>query len=292
MREKMKTNKILPRIFIFLILFMCSGTTIFAAGDADQVLNIVVKIITFVTIVMIAFVLWLALVYSEKEDSTGEAFKKAVNRFIYIINPMPPLDRENDIMLDHDYDGIKELDNIVPPWFNFLFYGSMLFGVAYLLHYHVIDEDWSSSNEYAIEMEAARIEREVLVKTGAFIDENSVEALSDAATLTEGKEVFVKNCVSCHGQNGEGLVGPNFTDEYWVHGGGIKNVFRVVKYGVPDKGMIAWETQLNPKQMQSVSNYILSLQGTNPPNQKAPEGEKWTEPQNMEKPDNTEKTEL
>ncbi|MFA8341735.1 MAG: cbb3-type cytochrome c oxidase N-terminal domain-containing protein [Rhodothermaceae bacterium] len=274
----MKTNKILSRIFVFLILFLFSGSAIFAAGDSDQVLNIVVKIMTYLTLVMVAFVLWLALVYSEKEDSAGEAFKKAVRRFLYAINPMPPLDREEDIMLDHDYDGIKELDNIVPPWFNFLFYGSAIFGVIYLLNFHVIDDTWSSANEYATEMEAARIQREVLVKSGVFINENSVELLTDAATLNAGKEIYVKNCVSCHGQNGEGLVGPNMTDEYWVHGGGIKNVFKTIKYGVTSKGMIAWETQLNPKQMQSVANYILSLQGTNPPNAKAPEGEKWIDP--------------
>ena len=283
----MKTNKILSRIFIFLILFMLSGSQIFAAGDADQVLNIVVKIVTFVTIVAIAFVLWLALVYSEKEDSAGESFKKAINRFLYMINPMPPLDREEDIMLDHDYDGIKELDNTVPPWFNFLFYGTIIFGIIYMLNFHIIDDTWSSDGEYQAEMEVARIEKEVLIKSGALIDENSVEFKDDNVTLLEGKEIYVKNCVSCHGQNGEGLVGPNMTDEFWIHGGGIQNVFTVIKYGIPDKGMIAWETQLNPKQMQSVANYILSLEGSNPANQKAPEGDKWVEPEE-EKPETKE----
>jgi len=279
----MKTNKILSRIFIFLILFIFSGSTIFAAGEAEKVLNIVIKIMTYLTILMVAFVLWLALVFSEKEDSTGKAFKKAIRRFIYMINPMPPIDRENDIMLNHNYDGIKELDNIVPPWFNFLFYGSAIFGVIYLLNFHVINNTWSSVGEYNLEMETARLQREVLVKTGAFIDENSVEFLTDATTLNEGKEIYIKNCVSCHGQNGEGLVGPNMTDEYWIHGGGIKNVFKIIKYGVTSKGMIAWETQLNPKQMQSVANYILSLQETNPPNAKAAEGEKWIKPETTDK---------
>ena len=81
----------------------------------------------------------------------------------------------------------------------------------------------------------------------------------------------------CHGQKGEGLVGPNFADEYWIHGGGIKNVFKVIKYGVPDKGMIAWQAQLKPADMQKVGSYILTLQGTNPPNPKAPQGTIWAD---------------
>jgi cytochrome c oxidase cbb3-type subunit 3 len=83
------------------------------------------------------------------------------------------------------------------------------------------------------------------------------------------------NCAACHGQKGEGVVGPNLTDAYWIHGGGIKNVFKTIKYGVPAKGMIAWETQLSPSQIQKVASYVLTLQGTNPPNGKAPEGEIW-----------------
>jgi cytochrome c oxidase cbb3-type subunit 3 len=89
--------------------------------------------------------------------------------------------------------------------------------------------------------------------------------------------VYLNSCAACHGQAGEGNVGPNLTDAYWLHGGGIKNVFKTVKYGVPEKGMIAWEKQLSPAQIAQVSSYILSMQGTNPPNAKAPQGELWTD---------------
>jgi len=95
--------------------------------------------------------------------------------------------------------------------------------------------------------------------------------------IKKSKDIFIKNCAACHGMNGEGLVGPNFTDEYWIHGGGIKDLFKTIKYGVPQKGMISWESQLDPTQMQEVSSYILTLKGTNPPNQKAPEGILYSE---------------
>ena len=95
--------------------------------------------------------------------------------------------------------------------------------------------------------------------------------------MGQGELIFKSFCAACHGQKGEGTVGPNFTDEYWIHGGGIQNVFKTIKYGVPDKGMIAWAAQLKPADMQKVASYILTLKGTNPPNPKAPQGEIWKE---------------
>jgi cytochrome c oxidase cbb3-type subunit 3 len=131
--------------------------------------------------------------------------------------------------------------------------------------------------EYIAEMQLAEAQRHILIKSGAFLNEETVTLAADAGALSSGKDIYDKNCASCHGFGGEGLVGPNLTDEYWVHGGGIKNIFKIIKYGVPQKGMISWQTQLSPTQMQEVGSYIVSLANTNPPNAKPPEGEKWVE---------------
>ena len=107
------------------------------------------------------------------------------------------------------------------------------------------------------------------------VNENTVAALTDQKSLAFGQEIFISKCAACHGQKGEGTVGPNMTDEYWLHGGSIKNIFRTVYNGVPDKGMISWSNQLRPSEIQAVSSYILTLKGTNPPNPKAPQGDKY-----------------
>ncbi|RMD48816.1 MAG: cytochrome oxidase subunit III [Ignavibacteria bacterium] len=257
---------------IALLLFLFQAP-IFAAGDEAR--DPAVAYILGFSILLIVFVLWLALVYSEKNDAKGEYFLRPLIVLKDKITKATPLDREKEILMDHDYDGIKELDNPVPPWFNFLFYGTITFGIIYLIYFHIV-LDWSSAGEYNAEMEQAAIQKEILIRSGALVNEETVTRLNDVGSLTSGKEIFLKNCATCHGKQGEGLVGPNLTDEYWLHGGGIKNVFKTIKYGVPQKGMISWENQLGPKKIQEVASYILSLQGTNPPNAKAPQGEKYT----------------
>jgi cytochrome c oxidase cbb3-type subunit 3 len=186
-----------------------------------------------------------------------------------------PIEKEQDIMLEHDYDGIKELDNKIPPWFSYLFVFTILFAVYYLLDYHVFSSNKLMYDEYAGEMKAAAEQRALLEKTGAFVNETSVTALTDKASILNGKKTFETNCIACHAAGGGGIVGPNLTDDYWIHGGGIQNIFKTIKYGVPAKGMISWQTQLNPKQMQEVASYIISIHGTNPPNAKQPEGQKY-----------------
>lgn len=179
---------------------------------------------------------------------------------------------EKDHLLGDEYDGIKELDNKAPAWFQFLFYGSIVFAIVYMLNFHVLGKNNLMLDEYVQEMTVAAQQREELIRTGALINENTAKLLTDPADIAKGKDVFAANCVSCHGNNGEGIVGPNLTDDYWIHGGGIKNIFTTIKVGVPAKGMISWQTTLNPKQMEAVSSYVISLKGTNPPKGKAPEG--------------------
>lgn len=186
-----------------------------------------------------------------------------------------PVKDEVTLMLDHDYDGIKELDNHLPPWWLNMFYLTIVFGIVYILIYHVFDKAPLSGEEYTIAMEEAKKESEAYqAKMGANIDEKSVALkLDDQAGIANGKAIFDANCMACHGLAGEGTVGPNLTDDYWLHGGSISDIFKTIKYGIPEKGMISWQSTIKPKDMQDVANYILSLHGTNPPNAKAPEGE-------------------
>ncbi|MCP9748216.1 cbb3-type cytochrome c oxidase N-terminal domain-containing protein [Lacihabitans sp. CS3-21] len=186
-----------------------------------------------------------------------------------------PIAKEETVLLDHNYDGIRELDNHLPPWWLGLLYGSIVFAIVYLLNYHVWHWSPSQEQEYTIAMDEGKKEVEAYqAKLGESIDEKSVKVLADAKTIENGKTIYTEKCVACHGAAGEGGVGPNLTDEYWLHGGTINDVFGVIKNGVPEKGMISWKATLKPGQIQEVSNFIMTLKGTNPANPKAPQGEK------------------
>ena len=188
-----------------------------------------------------------------------------------------PLDKEADLLLDHDYDGIKELDNALPPWWKYGFYITIVVAVFYLLKFEVWHTGMNPTEEYNTEMTTAKIETEAyLASAKENVDENSVTEL-DVAGIAAGKAIFAKTCVPCHLAEGQGLVGPNLTDEYWIHGGGIKDIFKTIKYGYPDKGMQSWQSTYSPVQMQQLASYIRSLKGTNPPNPKAPQGDLYKE---------------
>lgn len=192
------------------------------------------------------------------------------------MNATVPLSKEDEILTRHEYDGIKELDNRLPPWWVYGFYLTIIFSIAYLLHYHVFDTGKNQLEEYAYELEQADEQMKAyLAQQDKVIDETTVTLLEDVAELDAGKRLFMQYCSACHGQEGQGGVGPNFADDYWIHGGDVKDIFSVIKYGVPQKGMIAWQSQLDPKQIQQLSSFIVSLEGTNPPNQKEPQGEKY-----------------
>ena len=188
-----------------------------------------------------------------------------------------PLEKEADMLLDHDYDGIKELDNALPPWWKYGFYITIVVAVFYLLKFEVWHTGMNPTEEYNTEMTTAKIETEAyLASAKENVDENSVTEL-DVAGIAAGKAIFAKTCVPCHLAEGQGLVGPNLTDEYWIHGGGIKDIFKTIKYGYPDKGMQSWQSTYSPVQMQQLASYIRSLKGTNPPNPKAPQGDLYKE---------------
>ncbi|SFB84162.1 cytochrome c oxidase cbb3-type subunit 3 [Parapedobacter composti] len=185
-----------------------------------------------------------------------------------------PIAEEKDLVIDHAYDGITELDNPVPAWFNGLFYASVVFAAVYLCIYHVFGWGPNQQEEYAREMaKAEKARQEWLAQAANNVDENSVGVDLRPEIIAAGQAVFSQNCSACHGVAGEGGIGPNLTDRYWLHGGEISDIFKVVKYGVLDKGMVPWEQSLTPAQIAEVSNYIVSLRDTHPPNAKAPQGE-------------------
>ncbi len=186
------------------------------------------------------------------------------------------IDQEHEIILDHNYDGIKELDNSLPPWWLYGFYTTIIFGAIYLLRYDVFDGE-TQFDELETEYAQAKIAIENYKKTAKdLVDINSVELLTDLSDLKAGQSIFETNCVACHKADGGGGIGPNLTDPYWISGGGIKNVFKTISEGGRDgKGMIAWKIVLKPLEMAQVSSYVLQFNGTNPAEPKAPEGEIW-----------------
>jgi len=186
---------------------------------------------------------------------------------------LKPIEEEEALVIPHAYDGIHELNNPVPRWFNVLFYGTMIFAACYLYYYHISDGP-GQDEEYIAEMTRAAADKKAFLATAAEkFDENSIKP--DPSLIAKGKTIFMANCIACHGEHGQGIVGPNLTDEFWLHGGSINDVFKTVKYGVPAKGMASWEKTLSAKNIAEVVNFIMSLQGTRPANAKAPQGEKY-----------------
>ena len=196
----------------------------------------------------------------------------------FLIKPKQVED-EGQLLLDHDYDGIKELDNNLPPWWVYLFYVCIFFSAVYLVRFEIMGAD---NQEMELKKEMAQAQKDIAEykKTAPdLMDENTVTLLTDAADLAAGKAIFTANCVACHRADAGGQIGPNLTDDQWILGGGIKNVFHTLMNGGRDgKGMISWKGTLKPKQMQEVASYVLSLKGSNPKDPKAPEGEVWVDP--------------
>lgn len=209
-----------------------------------------------------------------KPIAQQEAFKKWMKRF----TASKSIHEEADVLLDHDYDGIKELDNVLPPWWVGLFYATIIFALVYLVRFHIMDE-YNQDQEFATEMQVADKAVEEYMKTAPDVmDKDKVTLLTDESAIAEGKTLFDANCVACHKADAGGAIGPNLTDKFWINGGGIKNVFNtIMEGGRPGKGMIPWKDQIKPTQIQKIASYVLSLQGTNPKDAKPvePEAKEW-----------------
>ncbi|MBL7856780.1 MAG: c-type cytochrome [Cyclobacteriaceae bacterium] len=222
----------------------------------------------------------------EKAAKLGITYVPELNawqRFWNSINAFVPVEKEETIELDHNYDGIKELDNHLPPWWKWLFYATIAWSVVYMVMYHITFSLPLSGQEYENQVaEAASAKQKFLASQPAtVIDENALVFSADAAIIGSGKEIFTSNnCQSCHRADGGGnAIGPNLTDAYWIHGGDIKSIFVTIKNGVVEKGMPAWGKVMSPKDVRDVTFYVMSLQGTNPVNAKAPQGQLY-QPEN------------
>lgn len=213
----------------------------------------------------------------QKAEARAESTVKH-SSFIEKINASVTIEKETDIMLDHNYDGIRELDNDLPPWWKYGFYLTIVISVIYLIHYHVSNTGKLQRAEYEDQLAQAKIDaEEYRKKSSNLIDENNVTLLIDKESLASGKNIYMDNCSACHGREGQGGVGPNLTDDYWLHNGGIKDIFKTIKFGQPEKGMKAWQQDLSAKQIHEVSSYIKSLRGSNPANPKEAQGELYKE---------------
>ncbi|MFN3918199.1 MAG: cbb3-type cytochrome c oxidase N-terminal domain-containing protein [Flavobacteriales bacterium] len=188
----------------------------------------------------------------------------------YILTKQVEIEEEHTIMMDHEYDGIRELDNDLPPWWKWGFYATILWSVVYLFHYHIIGTGDLQAIEYEKSIAKAEMEISAYLKKAALnVDEKTATVLTDSKDLAKGAAIYKQYCVSCHGQQGEGDIGPNLTDDYWIYGNDIKEVFYTIKHGAKN-GMKSWKDELNPLEMQQLASFILHLE---PVEGKGPEGE-------------------
>lgn len=247
------------------------------------ILAVILGVIVLLLILMIYLMSFMSSVL--KKESLAKSSETAIEptwwetfKERFVTGKMDPVGQEgHKVMADHSYDGITELDNFMPPWLQYVFIGSVVIAAAYFVNYSVLGTGPTQIEEYEEELKIEAIaaaERSANAKAG--IDETTVVFDESAGALAAGKTIFEGNCAACHAQDGGGGVGPNFTDEYWIHGGSISDVFKIVKYGVVEKGMVPWEEQLTPEEIQQVSSYILTFKGKTAANPKEPQGELYS----------------
>ncbi len=279
---------------IIALIFTLIPGHVFAQGNGTGGSNQTFLLIAIFTVLGLTIIVLVAVVFSLQtlkktlfEEQAKQLAEQGLevekhlswwSKFYSSLWNIKPVEKEADILLDHDYDGIRELDNHLPPWWTYLFYITIVFGVVYLLIYHVFNVLPLSIEEYdnkmAVAEEQAAARKAAMREEGGF-DEADVQFSDNAEDLASGERIFQMQCAACHLPDGGGSIGPNLTDEYWLNGGKMSEIYYTIKVGVPAKGMISWEALLSPQQIRDVSSYIITLQGTNPQNPKAPQGEKF-----------------
>jgi cytochrome c oxidase cbb3-type subunit III len=281
-----KSKKALLLLPVFLVGLSANAETegsSFSEMLATKEGMFIIMIGTFIVIVSLLMMAVLYLLVQVKnilfkKAGLTEAEKEtAWDRFYvqYISGKHAPVGKEADKMMDHEYDGIREMDHTMPPWLRYVFIGTIVFAVYYLAVYFVFDLRDNQYEEYAQQLQEAELLAVQRQGDTPPITAETVARDNSAEAMANGKQIFNISCSPCHAKDGGGTIGPYLTDEYWIHGGSINNVFRIIKYGVKEKGMIPWQDKLSAEEIQGVSSYILTLQGTNPENPKAPQGEKY-----------------
>lgn len=239
-----------------------------------------ISILGFLFLVMLVLILIIRTLVNvlrnipEKAHVPSLIFQK---NFLDVFNKSVAVEKEEAIVLDHDYDGIRELDNDLPPWWKYGFILTIIVSVLYVGYYHY----WggpSQLDEYKTEVAKGEAEKAAyLAKSSGNVDENTVTMVLDAGELAAAENSFHATCGACHANDGGGTVGPNLTDDYWLHGGSLSDVFKSIKYGWPDKGMKSWKDDFSPKQIAALTSYVKTLKGTKPLVAKEPQGDLFVE---------------
>jgi cytochrome c oxidase cbb3-type subunit 3 len=251
-------------------------------SDATIFRYLLFGIITLELITIFALVYWIRFFtgiedLQREKDVERKTKLKDASSWWSRINKLKPMEEEAALDVGHSYDGIKELDNVTPPWFTIAFIASIIFGIGYLWHYHVSKAGSNQYEEYEIAVTKANLEKEAYLKLkGDAVNENTVVML-DAAGIEAGRALFTSNCAACHGKDGQGGVGPNLTDDYWLHGGSIGDVFKTIRLGVVEKGMMSWKDVFSAEQIAQLASYIKSTHGSKPAGAKEPQGELYKE---------------
>ena len=285
----MKTTMPYLRVIVFMIISFFLLEFLVGTGDKLAVMEypIIWAVLFMLLVVAISLEVILAAIqrvlYTGLSDNAKEHFVKSDNSFSEWIHTSyaklmdaKPMAQEQEIVLDHEYDGIRELDNTLPPWWKYLFILTIIWGFAYMIYYHVYDGT-NQFQEYEMEVAQAEAQIEEYKKNNKdLIDANSVQIMTASSDIEAGKAIYMENCVACHKADGGGGIGPNLTDNNWILGGGIKNIFHTISEGGrAGKGMVAWKSELNPNKIAQVSSFIITLQGTNPADAKEAEGDIW-----------------
>ena len=283
--KKTEATKIVTVILMILssLTMMSQENIITVVKDDGRIGGLDLFTFFFMLIIIVFEVLVFALLlfqfnYLIKTTKAIAETKKKESRLLQSLTGAVDIENEQSILLDHDYDGIKELDNDLPPWWKYGFYLTILVSVVYMLHFHVLGTGDLQLKEYENDIAQAKIAIDEYMRTSANnVDENTIKLMTEQSDLAIGKDVFISNCAACHGKTGEGSVGPNLTDVYWLHGGSIQDIFKSVKYGWVEKGMKSWKVDLSPMQIAQITSFIKTLKGTNPANPKEAQGEFYTE---------------
>jgi cytochrome c oxidase cbb3-type subunit III len=257
------------------------------------VIALIILIALLITVVGIYLIKVLRVFTAEAEQEKARRLGKVFvpepswwSKVTQKLNASVPVSEEKNIELDHSYDGIKELDNHLPPWWKWLFYGTIAWSVVYVVLFHLSESLPLSLQEYQNELAQAEEQQRILKASQpeTQIDENALVFINDPAMIEKGKTIFMNNnCGSCHRNDGGGnTIGPNLTDDYWIHGGDVRNVFATIKNGAVEKGMPAWGKSMKPEDVRDVTFFVMSLKGTNPENAKAPQGELFKSPLPMD----------
>jgi len=297
-KEKNKAgtgNSGLPAFLLIGLLMFCP--TLFAQTSSPEAAKTIggmpaTAFYVMITVIFLELFVILALLINIKfmlkkepealaeTEPVTEKIKKPQLNWWDRFNKLKPVSEEAELDLGHEYDGIRELNNRLPPWWLYGFYATILFAAIYLWRFHVSHNGPSSKEEYDRSVVNAEIKLNQYLKLkGETVDENTITFLNSADDISAGKAIFTdpSKCPACHMADGGGnAVGPNLTDDYWLYGGGIKDIFKTIKYGT-SKGMKSWKDDLSPKQIAQVASYVKSLKGTKPANPREKQGELYIE---------------